>query len=231
MAPITLTPDSIDDLIYSARAGDLEALQSDLSALSAQRSVPQSVIIASAIDAEPEEEGGSGSCLLHFPAANGNIEILSHLLTVLLSSSATSQISKEDIQKVLNHRNHSGNTPLHWAALNTHLECVKALVDAGADVSIKNEAGLDAVFLAERADWDALPEGEDQAETEGKEKEGVEEVEIEVGKLGIREGEGEGKKDKEKAPVTKGREVVEWLLAAETEGDRDASGEEKAERK
>jgi hypothetical protein len=75
MAPITISADSIDDLIYSARAGDLEALQSDLSALSVQHSVPQSVIIASAIDTEPEEEGGTGSCLLHFPAANGNLGI------------------------------------------------------------------------------------------------------------------------------------------------------------
>lgn len=70
--PITLTVDAIDDLIYDARAGDLEALKSDLAALSAQHSCPQAWIVASAIDSEPEEEGGSGSCLLHFPAANGN---------------------------------------------------------------------------------------------------------------------------------------------------------------
>ncbi|KAL5335811.1 hypothetical protein BJX70DRAFT_374247 [Aspergillus crustosus] len=231
MAPITLTPGSIDDLIYSARAGDLEGLQSDLSTLSVQHSVPQSVIIASAIDSDPEEEGGSGSCLLHFPAANGNIEILNHLLTVLLSSTSSSQLSKEDIQRVLNHRNHSGNTPLHWAALNTHLECVKALVAAGADVSIKNEAGLDAVFLAERADWDVLPEGAEETETKGTEKEGVEEVEIEVGKLGIGESEKEKEDEDEPGagPVTKGREVVEWLLAAETEAGAETEGTKEGE--
>jgi FOG: Ankyrin repeat len=47
----------------------------------------------------------------------------------------------------VNHRNYSGNTSLHWAALNTHLECVKALVESGADVTVKNDAGHDAVFL------------------------------------------------------------------------------------
>jgi hypothetical protein len=115
---------------------------------------------------------------------------------------------------VINHRNHSGNTPLHWAALNTHLECVKVLVEAGADVSVKNEAGLDPVFLAERADWSAQDE---QAEGQ-EEKEGDEEVEIEIGA----QSEGEGEGAAATGPLTKGREVVEWLLAMdksdETEG-------------
>ncbi|KAI9374472.1 hypothetical protein BJX61DRAFT_294125 [Aspergillus egyptiacus] len=216
MPPITLSPDSIDDLIYDARAGDVQALQEDLSQLSVQHSVPQSVIIASAIDAAPEEEGGSGSCLLHFPAANGNTEILTHLLTILLSARSSSELSEQDVQAVLNHRNHSGNTALHWAALNTHLECVKALVEAGADVSIKNEAGLDAVFLAERADW-GTQEGEGQ-------EEGAEEVEMEIGGEGKDEG---GDKAKAGAgPVTKARQVVEWLLASEKGGEEgSAAGE------
>ncbi|KAL3458558.1 ankyrin repeat-containing domain protein [Aspergillus heterothallicus] len=213
MAPITLTPDQIDDLIYSARIGDLEALQSDLSTLSVQYSVPQSVIIASAIDTESEEEGGTGSCLLHFPAANGNIEILTHLLSLLLQAPASSALSKDDVATVINHRNHSGNTALHWAALNTHLECVKALVEAGADVSIKNQAGLDAVFLAERADWGTQ---EESAEEE-KGKEGAEEVEIEIGA----QGEGEGAAAA--GPVTKGRQVVEWLLAADKSDEAEGS--------
>ncbi|KAL2809748.1 ankyrin repeat-containing domain protein [Aspergillus granulosus] len=213
MAPITLTPDQIDDLIYSARAGDLEGLQADLSTLSVQYSVPQSVIIASAIDTEPEEEGGTGSCLLHFPAANGNVEILTHLLSLLLQAPASSSLSKEDVAAVVNHRNHSGNTALHWAALNTHLECVKALVEAGADVSIKNQAGLDAVFLAERADWSAQEEGQEQEEG----KEGAEEVEIEIGAQGEAEGAAAA------GPVTKGRQVVEWLLAADKSDEAEGS--------
>jgi hypothetical protein len=45
--------------------------------------------------------------------------------------------------------NDAGNTPLHWAALNGRLDCVKLLVQSGADVTIINTAGHDAVFEAE----------------------------------------------------------------------------------
>lgn len=50
---------------------------------------------------------------------------------------------------LINAVNDAGNTALHWAALNGHLECVKILVQAGADVTIINRAGHDAVFEAE----------------------------------------------------------------------------------
>ncbi|EHA23892.1 hypothetical protein ASPNIDRAFT_127450, partial [Aspergillus niger ATCC 1015] len=178
---VTLTPDTIDDLIYSARAGELQDLQTDLTTLATQTSTTPAHIIAAAIDTAPQEEGGSGSSLLHYPAANGNLEILTYLLTTL-----TTLPSRDEINKILNHRNYSGNTPLHWAALNTHLECVKALVEAGADVGVKNDAGLDAVFLAERADWKTQEEGTDDN--------------------GDEEDAGE---------MTRGRQVVEWLLSSE----------------
>ena len=50
---------------------------------------------------------------------------------------------------LINAANDAGNTALHWAALNGHLECVKLLVEAGADVTIINRAGHDAVYEAE----------------------------------------------------------------------------------
>ncbi|KAF5861855.1 hypothetical protein ETB97_012406 [Aspergillus alliaceus] len=200
--PVTLTVDAIDDLIYDARSGDLEALKSDLAALSTQHSCPQAWIVASAFDAEPEEEGGTGSSLLHFPAANGNEAILNFLLGVL--SQGETKLEQAQVAAVVNHRNHSGNTPLHWAALNTHLECVKALVEAGADISVKNDAGLDAVFLAERADWST----EEQGEEEGEEAEAE-----------VQEGE-------EAKEVPKGRQVAEWLLSSEKGGELESGARE-----
>lgn len=53
---------------------------------------------------------------------------------------------------ILNAQNKAGNTPLHWAALNGHLECVKVLLEEGSDPTICNQRGHDAVFEAELND-------------------------------------------------------------------------------
>jgi putative heme iron utilization protein len=79
--PIALSAEAIDDLIYDARAGDLEALNEDIANLAAQHSCPESQIVVSAIDMADESEGGSGSCVLHFPAANGNAGMFLIFLT------------------------------------------------------------------------------------------------------------------------------------------------------
>jgi len=52
---------------------------------------------------------------------------------------------------ILAHANQEGNTPLHWAALNGHLEAVKALVSQGADTGVRNKAGRTVGFEAQRA--------------------------------------------------------------------------------
>lgn len=54
----------------------------------------------------------------------------------------------------MNRRNQSGNTALHWSSLNGHLATTSALVEAGADLWIRNSAGNLAVFEAERAGKD-----------------------------------------------------------------------------
>ncbi|RMJ24390.1 ankyrin repeat protein [Aspergillus sp. HF37] len=206
MTTIRLPPGPIDDLIYSARVGDLAALKEDLAEQAQTHGCGEAEIVASAVDSEPEAEGGTGGCLLHYPAANGNLEILNYLLQ-------TVQQGEGDGRGIVNHRNHSGNTPLHWAALNAHLECVKALVAAGADVGIKNDAGLDAVFLAERAAWSANGDGEEQGQ-EGESGEG--------------EGEGEGEAE-DKGRMSPGREVVEWLLTCESKDEGEGEGKEEQE--
>ncbi|KAJ5223425.1 hypothetical protein N7468_007967 [Penicillium chermesinum] len=196
--PVALSSEAIDDLIYDARAGDLEALTADIATLASQHSCPEWQIVASAIDQEDESEGGTGSCVLHFPSANGNTEILNALLQRLSAADAAQRSA------FVNHRNHSGNTSLHWAALNTHLECVKALVEAGADVTIKNDAGHDAVFLAERAAWDAAAEGDTENDSQ------TQEIEMTIG-----ESEGEDKAASNPGEMSAGRQVVEWLLSSE----------------
>ncbi len=71
------------------------------------------------------------------------IEILYYLLTVI-------QLAPLDLRvSIINLKNRSGNTSLHWAALNGHLEAVKILVAAGADPSMTNHTGHDAVYEAE----------------------------------------------------------------------------------
>ena len=66
------------------------------------------------------------------------------------------------------------------------MECVKALVEAGADLDVKNDAGHDAVFLAERTAWAAVEGDED---VEGA--------------------------DAQTQEMSAGRQVVEWLLASD----------------
>jgi ankyrin repeat protein len=126
-------------------------------------------------------------------------EILNALLQKLAGADAAQRTA------FVNHRNHSGNTALHWAALNTHLECVKALVEAGSDVAIKNDAGHDAVFLAERAAWSA------SAEEVKEDGEGNQEIEMTIGE----EHEGGEEGASNAGEMSPGRQVVEWLLSSE----------------
>lgn len=53
---------------------------------------------------------------------------------------------------IVNAQNGSGNTALHWAALNGHLEAVKVLVEQGADPTIINHKGHDPIYEAESND-------------------------------------------------------------------------------
>ncbi|KAI5302118.1 hypothetical protein KEM56_001021 [Ascosphaera pollenicola] len=213
---IPLTIDDIDDLIYSARVGDLEALKEDITRLGSTHNCPPADIIVAAVDRQPESEGGTGACLLHYPAANGNIDIVNYLLETL---NGTSQAKPSpQLSKLIDLRNYSGNTPLHWAAINTQLECVKALVNAGADVRAKNQDGHDAAFLAERTEWDAAREGEEKA----AEKPENEEIEVEVS--------AEENPEKPLPPMNKAMQVVHQLLDVDNErSEKKAQGSGAAE--
>lgn len=141
-----LTPDDIDDLIYACRTDALDWLSEMLDNWAKQLNTSEGQIIRNAIDVD-DEGNGSRACLLHYPAANGNVQLVQYLLEKL--AEGESQVNGEARDTFVNHQNESGNTPLHWAALNGHLEVVQALVKAGADPTIVNEAGKDAVVEAE----------------------------------------------------------------------------------
>ena len=79
-------------------------------------------------------------------------DILKHLITLCTSTPFSLQTAR------LNCKNSSGNTPLHWASLNGHLEAVKVLIGAGADPAIRNKAGHDAVYEAEINGKDTVAE-------------------------------------------------------------------------
>ncbi|OAP65728.1 hypothetical protein AYL99_01700 [Fonsecaea erecta] len=158
----TPTPDELDDLIYFTRTGDLESLMSLVAQLCSTHKCPPSVLLASSIDIDADGLG-SQSSLLHYPAANGNLEIITHLLSLLapsesLGASPSATTADKSAPSLVNHRNVSGNTPLHWAALNGHLDVVQALVKAGADPTIVNEAGRDALVEAEMSSKEGAKE-------------------------------------------------------------------------
>lgn len=73
------------------------------------------------------------------------IGILNYLASLVADPAAPSSLRSA----ILNLQNRSGNTALHWAALNGHLEAVKILVASGANSSVRNKAGFDAVYEAE----------------------------------------------------------------------------------
>lgn len=98
---------------------------------------------------------------------------------------------------MLEARNAAGNTPLHWAAVNGRMEAVKLLVRAGADVSVRNGVGRDAVGEAEVGGWVEVVEwllcGEGRGVDGKGEEEGVGEEEEEGVEVGVEAEDGTGK--------------------------------------
>ena len=157
----SLTEDEIDDLLYFARTGELQDLQTSLSVLAKTSNVHEREILTAAVDPN------SGNGLLHMASANGhngtptnpNPTLITTELTrpphaetlkfLLALHTSPSQSPFPTESNIINAQNSSGNTPLHWGSLNGHLEAVKVLVAAGADPAMVNKAGHDVVYEAE----------------------------------------------------------------------------------
>ncbi|KAL9585139.1 MAG: hypothetical protein Q9212_001705 [Teloschistes hypoglaucus] len=145
-----ISADEIDDLLYLARTNDIQTLRAEVDALAKTQNTSPTTIISAIKDPD------SGNTLLHYASANGGIDVLHYLLHPL----ATAVTTEPNVQTggpatpsmglSLDIQNEAGNTPLHWAAMNGHLEVVELLVESGADLRVQNQAGHDAAFEAER---------------------------------------------------------------------------------
>ena len=94
---------------------------------------------------------------------------------------------------IISAQNHSGSTPLHWAALNSHLDIAQKLVQhplgPGRDlIEIKNNAGRSPLGEAELAGWEEgakwfvqVMNLNDEQEPEGLEGEGDATLDTESG--------------------------------------------------
>ena len=143
----SLTFEEIDDLLYFTRANDTEELGQTILELAQKYNCSAKDVLRAAVDPD------SKNTVLHFCSANGFTDLLKSFLTQLGGpfDASVSVANNDQVDAIVNKRNSEGNTSLHWAAYNGHLEAVKLLLAAGADMWIKNSAGHLAMFEAERA--------------------------------------------------------------------------------
>lgn len=125
---ISLTQEEMDAVNYDAREGDLDTLKEIFTEIEP--------LVLTTIQDE-----NTLSTPIHMAAANGHLNVVEYLLSILPRDEATKIASKP---------NESGNTPLHWAAYNGHLDIVKLLCQKyDSDVFAKNAVGHDSMFEAE----------------------------------------------------------------------------------
>lgn len=159
---VSLSEEQIDDVLYFSRANELADLQTLISELCAAHSCEDAsgrrAITSAAVDL------GSRNTVLHYAAANGHLEVLRWVLGSdvfgvveragkvygdVNGGKGKGKAKESTTCAAVNAQNTSGNTPLHWAALNGHEDVVELLVSsAGADTEMRNNAGKTALDVA-----------------------------------------------------------------------------------
>lgn len=145
----SLTSDQIDELLLSARYGDLEDVQATLSPLLSSSS--------SSADLLASIKNEDSNTLLHYASANGHLDVVNYLLP-------------HSNLPLLLAQNVSGNTPLHWAGLNGHLETVKALVAGIEKLEKANPEEAKKLNLIFHPKGEAKKEGQDEEADDGSER-------------------------------------------------------------
>ncbi|KAJ9478496.1 Ankyrin repeat-containing protein YAR1 [Pseudozyma hubeiensis] len=147
----SLTSDQIDELLLSARYGDLEDLQASLSPLLSTSSPSSPSELLATIKNE------DSNTLLHYASANGHLEVVQYLLPF-------SDLSLSLAQNV------SGNTPLHWAGLNGHLDTVKLLVSHISKLESEHPEEAKKLNLIFHPKTPSKPDAAEGGEDDGSER-------------------------------------------------------------
>ncbi|KAJ7286850.1 ankyrin repeat-containing domain protein [Mycena rebaudengoi] len=126
------TTDDKDELLLSCRYGDVDDVKLFVEQFG--------------FDAVADVRDDNGNTPIHMLCGNGHTDLLDYLLPHIPPA-------------LLSARNSAQSTPLHWAALNAHLEVVQKLVQfpdgPGIDlIDIKNAAGRSPLGEAENAGWE-----------------------------------------------------------------------------
>lgn len=146
--------DDRDELLLSCRYGDLEDIQAFVDRHGASSLA--------------EIRDHNQNTVLHMASANGHLGMASFTRLESIEVGELIMGRWADVLKyllplvppsLLSAQNTAGSTPLHWAAVNAHLEIAKALIEfpdgPGVNlIDIKNEAGHSPLAEAEYAGWD-----------------------------------------------------------------------------